>query len=266
MSLHSSSVNDNEAAGSSASGSSGSGSIRLPSFTPISNKPPLRQRNSVLAPKFDKEPANKSHLVIDPPPPKPSRTSLKTIISSITIEPTLLLYCFSWAIYSPVFSFHMMHKLCRQTCGYTEEQCLAYGKAKNHTVDVNVQKAWAEFDMYSTMFTFIPGIIFALFMGPWSDVFGRKKLLTLPSVGTIIGSVFMILLWFVPSLPMWMGFVPTALHGLFGAITALVTGAYAYAADISHEGSSRTIRINRRGRHHVGGIRDGWTVEWFTGR
>ena len=70
-----------------------------------------------------------------------------------------------------------------------------------------------------------------------------KTLLASPFVGAATAVCFCLLLYFTPSLPVWTLFIPKILSGLTGGLPALITGGFSYAVDISHEGSSRTIRI-----------------------
>ena len=59
-------------------------------------------------------------------------SNLSTIFSSITVEPTLLSYTFSYMVYQPLFSFQTMRTMCHQSCGYTDDQCHDFGTRQKY--------------------------------------------------------------------------------------------------------------------------------------
>lgn len=179
--------------------------------------------------------------------PRPP-TLCDTVVSyfaSITVEPAPFLYAFGVMLYIPVLSYMCMSKLCRQYCGYSTEQCRAFDTGSNKTVDIHVKQAWTEFDGIAVILGTLPSIVFALFIGPWSDVFGRKAPIALPFAGTILAASMAALLYFVEWLPVWMLVLPNILQTSCGGMASLLTGSFSYAADVSALGAkdSRTIRI-----------------------
>ena len=95
--------------------------------------------------------------------------------------------------------------------------------------------------MYLQVLTAIPAVIVSLFLGPWSDVNGRKPLLIIPQIGTILAQSMYILNTFLTSLSGEF-ILLASLGSLFGGFTAYLIGMYSYISDIS-SGRARTSRI-----------------------
>ena len=88
----------------------------------------------------------------------------------------------------------------------------------------------------------IPPIIFALFIGPWSDKFGRKFLIVFPLIGYAFYNI-----WFFINVIFYDYFVVEFLmleviQFWFGGFMCLFLGLYSYVSDIS-EHKTRTVRI-----------------------
>ena len=88
----------------------------------------------------------------------------------------------------------------------------------------------------------IPPIIFALFIGPWSDRFGRKFLIIFPIIGYILFDI-----WFLINVTFYDHFVVEFLmleviQYWFGGYMCLFLGLYSYVSDISEQ-KTRTVRI-----------------------
>ena len=88
----------------------------------------------------------------------------------------------------------------------------------------------------------IPPIIFALFIGPWSDKFGRKFLIVFPLIGYVLYDV-----WFLINVIFFDYFTADWLMLVFmqywaGGYMCFFLGLYSYASDVSDE-STRTVRI-----------------------
>ena len=85
-------------------------------------------------------------------------------------------------------------------------------------------------------------VIFALFLGPWSDRSGRKMLIMLPFLGYFLNCVsFIVNIYFFDELVvefLWL----ESLASFFGGNTLLFLGAYGFIADTTSV-KSRTIRI-----------------------
>ena len=88
----------------------------------------------------------------------------------------------------------------------------------------------------------IPSVIFALFLGPWSDRAGRKLLIMFPYLGFFLVCLSMILnVYFFKELYvefLWL----ENLSAFFGSYVIFLIGCYGFIADTTDQ-ESRTIRI-----------------------
>ena len=88
----------------------------------------------------------------------------------------------------------------------------------------------------------VPPIIFVLFIGPWSDKFGRKFLIVFPLIGYVLYNA-----WFLINVLFFETFyveflMLEVIQFWFGGFMCLFLGLYSYVSDISPE-NTRTVRI-----------------------
>lgn len=88
----------------------------------------------------------------------------------------------------------------------------------------------------------IPAIIFALFIGPWSDVFGRKVLMMVPLTGYILFNVWFMInaIFFDQMVTEWL--MLEIFQWWPGGYQCMFMGAYSYVTDKSSS-EWRTMRI-----------------------
>ena len=139
------------------------------------------------------------------------------------------------------FSFQnlLIEKVCLTNLQLDEQIC---ANLKNHTKEeVEVQKLAASLGMYLSIMSALPAVIVSLFLGPWSDVNGRKPLMIFPMIGTILTQVIYIVNTYLSFLRAEY-ILLTSIGSLFGGFTGFLIGVYSYIADVS-SGRSRTSRI-----------------------
>ena len=105
-----------------------------------------------------------------------------------------------------------------------------------------VQETVATMNLVTMLAKSIPPIIFALFISPWSDKFGRKFLIVFPLIGYVLYDV-----WFLINVIYFDFFSVDWLMLEFmqywaGGYMCFFLGLYSYASDVSDE-STRTVRI-----------------------
>ena len=114
-----------------------------------------------------------------------------------------------------------------------------------------------------------PAILFSLFAGAYSDLKGRKMLLSVPFIGNIFSylAMFVNLIWWEELRAEYL--LISGLAGLSGGYVCFNIGVYSYTADVSRE-DKRTMRMSLlNGIFSLGfvigiqtgsAIRDYWTV------
>ena len=85
--------------------------------------------------------------------------------------------------------------MCKVNLALGDEICDNIQEHKDEQVEV--QKYVSTLKIYNSILQAIPSVLFALFAGSWSDVYGRKALIVSSTMGyTISNLVFMINAYF----------------------------------------------------------------------
>ena len=133
----------------------------------------------------------------------------------------------------------IIEKACLVNLKHSPEVC---GNLTNYNqTEIQVEQLVSTISMYQSVLTAIPAVIVSLFLGPWSDVNGRKPLMVVPMLGTILTQIIYILNTYFSYLKAEFVLL-TSLGSLFGGFTGFLIGIYSYISDIS-SGRARTSRI-----------------------
>ena len=80
-------------------------------------------------------------------------------------------------------------------------------------------------------------------MGSWSDLFGRKMPMYLPSVGGLLATIVYIVVVCVEEVGVGWLCLASLLSGAFGGFTSVIANSFAYVASIT-EKEDRTLRYH----------------------
>ncbi|GBP07904.1 hypothetical protein EVAR_78064_1 [Eumeta japonica] len=138
-------------------------------------------------------------------------------------------------------------RTCINTLDRPENKCillLTSGTKSNET-----QQLENEVQQYVTIVTMVYTVagavlpaIMSLFLGSWSDKYGRKPLLTWPVLGITASSFLTVLFGALRGLGPWWYIITVVPTSVSGGSTAFFTGAFCYLSDITTE-SERSFRI-----------------------
>ena len=95
-----------------------------------------------------------------------------TIISNITIEPVFFLLAMCYGSFIIASKELYVSKVCNVNFNYSKYICDNIQQHKE--IQVKVQEYVAPLQAYNNVIQAIPGCIYALLAGPWSDKHGRK--------------------------------------------------------------------------------------------
>ncbi|KAJ8944685.1 hypothetical protein NQ318_015893 [Aromia moschata] len=170
------------------------------------------------------------------------------LLENITVEPMLACYIIPSVLASLATQNLNLEKACRVNLAYSTEVCdaLTERRTENYTMEEQqVQQLVASMGIWKTMLQSALPAFLIMFVGSWSDRWGKRKpCMLLPIVGefmTVVG--LMICTFFFYELPMEVaGFV----EGFFPAITGgwftMFMGVFSYIADVTTV-EMRTLRI-----------------------
>ena len=116
---------------------------------------------------------------------------IKEFIQGITIEPAWLLFMLAHGFYSIVAQNLYIEKVCRVNLNFTTQICDNIQQYEDQQIEV--QKYTAALQSYNSILQAVPGVVYSLFAGPWSDANGRKMLMVCATFGYVFNNaVFMI--------------------------------------------------------------------------
>ena len=207
---------------------------------------------------------------------------------NVTVEPLLLLYALGFSSGQNIAQDFYQSKICEvgsEVFGngstWSHEVCDDlnsgnYNETQQYVLDVrfeavlfnicrclHLKRPISSFQTYQSIYSVtlylkgIPPIIFTLFIGPWSDRFGRKKLMIIPLFGYLAYNIWFLInaIFFTQMRPEWLMF--EVFQYWPGGFMCLFLGAYSYVSDQSSK-EYRTLRIGIVDFIFYGGISSGY--------
>lgn len=156
----------------------------------------------------------------------------------IFLEPAILLIFFAMNLSGAVYQNQVIYQTCTSVFKFNASDCANLGTShvtdKSQKIEIQVQPYAAKIFMTSTLLqSLIPSII-SLFIGSWSDKFGRKPVILSSFVGYFLFYVFACIIGFLSLkyvINPWfyiLGIIPISISG---GTCALITGTFCYIAD-----------------------------------
>ena len=164
--------------------------------------------------------------------------SIINYLKNLTIEPAIFLFEVGKLSVegTQIQTDLLMWKLCTKDLNFPESICRNLTLEENDDFEIQVQKKLQDFQMVGQWISSVPMLLYAFFMGSFSDKFGRRKpLMIIPKIGELLSTcLFFVNYKFIDELPTQFFY---AFHGyqFFGGFSMFFLGAYAYASDISDE-------------------------------
>lgn len=166
--------------------------------------------------------------------------------SRVWIEPSLGFVVCAWYLSSSIIPNYLL----RQTCiadGYDAKACAEIWKTNaSHEIEEKIQPQVSLIIMTNSLLTNVVAGIVSLLMGPWSDTFGRKKIICANFFGYTFALVFLTLAALLAEAKVltnpWFFVIPYVCIAATGGFPALLLSVYCYVNDISNE-NNRSYRI-----------------------
>ncbi|XP_045130613.1 proton-coupled folate transporter-like isoform X2 [Portunus trituberculatus] len=165
---------------------------------------------------------------------------LRAIFSVVAVEPVMLLDGLGYSIMIVYVENIQMDKICLVNLNLTQEVC---GNLSSYPEEnIAMQQYFSVFGMYNgIIMAFLP-LFFILFMGAWSDKYGRKVPLYTATLGHFCWALGYLINSWVTHWPVEYLLVAALMDSLGGGTVSFLTAANAYISDVTSE-ESRTTRV-----------------------
>ncbi|XP_073249135.1 lysosomal proton-coupled steroid conjugate and bile acid symporter SLC46A3-like isoform X2 [Porites lutea] len=154
----------------------------------------------------------------------------------ITVEPVLFSYMMCLFMSYPLIQQLAFKKICHEK--YNGEICKNLTKSQ----EIYVQQKTSKWILYQSVALTLPSIFASLLLGSWSDKVGRKVILILPSVGSVLLYINYIMNAAFFSLNVNYIIIGVSISALFGGFATTLLGVFSYISDITDK-SQRTTRV-----------------------
>ena len=120
-------------------------------------------------------------------------------IQQLRVEPFILLYMFGYSLSALAVSQLVQDKLCRVNYDQSAAFCISINTPDfDHgaeTIKSNILTEGAYITLYRTLLSTLPCIIWAVFLGPWSDTYvhGRKVIMIAGASAAALESFILII-------------------------------------------------------------------------
>uniref|UniRef100_A0A336MM13 CSON003653 protein n=1 Tax=Culicoides sonorensis TaxID=179676 RepID=A0A336MM13_CULSO len=165
--------------------------------------------------------------------------------NNFTLEPSLFLIVFGW---TAVFTNQLVYQTCVDVYHYNETTCKCLGTKNSSNItkeiETEVQPYVANIIMAKQLIEILIGTIMCLRLGPWSDLHGRKPILIVVYLGTLLqfGVITSILVFSSKiQIDPWWYVISAFPMAISGGNTALTTVVFSYISDIT-EKENRALR------------------------
>ncbi|KAL7736108.1 hypothetical protein ACLKA6_003842 [Drosophila palustris] len=166
------------------------------------------------------------------------------------LEPAVFLMFMARSLIGAVLQNQILYQTCVTIMHYNETDCEPLlgndrGSEATKKLEVKVQAYSTNITMaISLLESIIPAFV-SLFIGPWSDKFGRRPILLTVFTGYVAGSTILIAIAEVTTyqnISPWWFLLPSVPSVLSGGTCALITGIYCYISDVAKE-RKRALRM-----------------------
>uniref|UniRef100_T1PBL8 Major Facilitator Superfamily protein n=1 Tax=Musca domestica TaxID=7370 RepID=T1PBL8_MUSDO len=166
------------------------------------------------------------------------------------LEPAVFLVFLAMYLSGTVYQNQLLYQTCIYVFEYNETQCAPLLGVERETeevklIETQVQPYVARILMARSLLESIIPAIVSLFIGPWSDKFGRRPIVLTTFTGYLTGSIILTFLSFIATKTVvspWIFLLSSVPSVLSGGTCALITGIYCYISDVAKE-KARALRM-----------------------
>ncbi|XP_016992815.2 probable peptidoglycan muropeptide transporter SLC46 [Drosophila takahashii] len=169
---------------------------------------------------------------------------------SLILEPAVFLVFFGRFLTDAVYQNQILYQTCVTVMKYNATECepfLGTDRASDEVkkIEGQVQEYASTITMISSMLESTVPAIVSLFLGPWSDKFGRRPILLSTFTGFFVSAIILVVLTQITTAtnisPWW--FLLSSVPSVFsGGTCALITILYCHVSDVATE-DKRAMRM-----------------------
>ncbi|XP_016971231.2 proton-coupled folate transporter [Drosophila rhopaloa] len=169
---------------------------------------------------------------------------------SLILEPAVFLVFFGRFLTDAVYQNQILYQTCVTVMKYNATECepfLGTDRASDEVkkIEGQVQEYASTITMISSMLESTVPAIVSLFLGPWSDKFGRRPILLSTFSGFFVSAIILVVLTQITTAtnisPWW--FLLSSVPSVFsGGTCALITILYCHVSDVATE-EKRAMRM-----------------------
>ncbi|EDW85956.1 uncharacterized protein Dwil_GK23342 [Drosophila willistoni] len=183
-----------------------------------------------------------------PPPPAPAveENGYRWFI----LEPAVFLIFFARYLIGAVLQSQILYQTCVTIMELNATECEPFKGINRETdeakkIEDKVQEYSADIMMTTSLLESIIPAFVSLFLGPWSDKFGRRPILLTTFSGYLTGAIILIVITKITdttNISPWFYLLVSVPAVLSGGTCALITGIYCYISDVAKE-RKRALRM-----------------------
>ncbi|KAM7344353.1 putative peptidoglycan muropeptide transporter SLC46 isoform 2-T2 [Cochliomyia hominivorax] len=166
------------------------------------------------------------------------------------LEPAVFLVFLSMYLSTTVYQNQLLYQTCIYVKNYNESVCqpllgVEPESEEVRRIEIEVQPYVAKILMARSLLESIIPAIVSLFIGPWSDKFGRRPIVLTTFTGYLVGSIILTAITYISTkiaISPWLYLLASVPSVLSGGTCALITGIYCYISDVAEE-KTRALRM-----------------------
>ncbi|XP_059225954.1 proton-coupled folate transporter-like [Stomoxys calcitrans] len=159
------------------------------------------------------------------------------------LEPAVFLIFVATNLTAAVYQNQLLYQTCTVIFHYNETQCEPLLGVQRETdeikkIEIEVQPYVSRILMARSLLESIIPAIVSLFIGPWSDKFGRRPVVLATFTGYVTSSIILTILCAIAgkvNLSPWLFLISSIPAVLSGGNCALITGIYCYISDVADD-------------------------------
>ncbi|XP_037398174.1 proton-coupled folate transporter isoform X1 [Pygocentrus nattereri] len=153
----------------------------------------------------------------------------------VTVEPVIFFYMTSTFIMLPAYQQLVIDKVCQELHG---------GTCNGHEDDKEVESQTSYMLLLYTVILSLVSVTPAMMLGSWSDHAGRRCVMVLPFLLSLLSGGVLVAMVLVQSMSVYWCLLTAGLLGLTGGHVSIFLSSFSYLADVTMDSaSSRTLRM-----------------------